>query len=102
MFTGESIRLLGLMGGEDVPQNFDETTSFKVLGESKDQVEAILQMVYDALQEKGYNAINQLVGYMISGDPAYVTSYKDARSMITKVERDEIMEVVLRKFLNVF
>lgn len=84
-----------------MPHNLDETTSFKLQRDGKARVEAILQVVYQALQEKGYNPINQMVGYMISGDPAYITSYKDARSMICQVERDEIMEILLRKFLDV-
>ncbi|MGE5403403.1 MAG: IreB family regulatory phosphoprotein [Candidatus Saccharibacteria bacterium] len=83
-----------------MPQEFDATTSFKIDREGKERVAAILQTVYQSLQEKGYNPINQLVGYMISGDPAYITSYKDARGMICQVERDEILEVLLEKYLQ--
>lgn len=81
-------------------RNFGETTSFKLDREGKNKVQSILKMVYEALQEKGYNPINQLIGYMISGDPAYITSYKEARTMICKVERDEILEVLLREYLE--
>ena len=79
---------------------FEETTSFKLEREGKEKVDAILRSVYEALKEKGYNPINQLVGYMISGDPAYITSYKEARSTICRVERDEIMEILLRHYLE--
>jgi len=60
----------------------------------------ILKTVYEALVEKGYNPLNQLVGYMISGEPAYITSHKQARNLICKVDRDEIMEVLLKKYLG--
>ncbi|NLW44954.1 MAG: IreB family regulatory phosphoprotein [Syntrophomonadaceae bacterium] len=79
---------------------FEETTSYQLDKDSKEKVAAILEFVFQALQEKGYNPVSQLVGYMISGDPAYITSYKDARTMICKVERDEILEVLIRKYLE--
>ncbi|NLV17224.1 MAG: IreB family regulatory phosphoprotein [Syntrophomonadaceae bacterium] len=79
---------------------FEATTSFKLAKDGQDQVNHILDSVYKALQEKGYNPVSQLVGFMISGDPAYITSYKDARTMICKVERDEILEVLIRKYLE--
>lgn len=78
----------------------DHTVSFKWNKEDDNQVHSILKAVYQALEEKGYNPINQLVGYMISGDPAYITSHKQARSLICKVDRDEIMEVLLRHYLG--
>lgn len=83
-----------------MPHENQETTSFKLGTDGKEKVASILQSVYAALQEKGYNPINQLVGYMISGDPAYVTSFKDARDNICNVERDEILEVLLRSYLE--
>jgi uncharacterized protein (UPF0297 family) len=83
-----------------MPQEFEGTTNFKLEKDGKEKVADILGIVYTALLEKGYNPINQLVGFMISGDPAYVTSYKDARAMICEVERDEILEVLLRKYLE--
>ena len=63
-------------------------------------VEIILTDVFDALKEKGYNQINQVVGYLISGDPAYISSYQGARNKIQQIERDEIIEVLLEKFVE--
>ena len=63
------------------------------------EIEAIICGVHAALVEKGYDPISQLVGYIMSGDPTYITGHKGARSLITKVERDEILEVVFRKYL---
>ncbi|MDD4171701.1 MAG: IreB family regulatory phosphoprotein [Syntrophomonas sp.] len=78
----------------------DKTVSFKWEKEEPDQVYSVLKTVYEALEEKGYNPLNQLVGYMISGEPAYITSHKQARNLICKVDRDEIMEVLLKKYLG--
>lgn len=78
----------------------DETVSFKKERDNSRKVQAILQAVYAALEEKGYNPVNQLVGYMISGDPAYITSHDNARSLICKVDRDEILEILLRNYLQ--
>lgn len=63
-------------------------------------VEDILQQVYVALKDKGYNPVNQMVGYIMSGDPTYITSYNNARSLIMKVERDELVEEVLKYFIK--
>ena len=63
-------------------------------------VEDILQQVYIALKDKGYNQVNQIVGYIMSGDPTYITSYNNARSLIMKVERDELVEEVLKYFIK--
>ena len=63
-------------------------------------VEDILQQVYIALKNKGYNPVNQIVGYIMSGDPTYITSYNNARSLIMKVERDELVEEVLKYFIK--
>lgn len=81
-------------------ENFDQTVSFSLQKDGDDKVRIILKSVYEALAEKGYNPINQLVGYMISGDPAYITSHNNARSLICKIERDEILEVLLRHYLK--
>ncbi len=78
----------------------EHTVSFKRERDAEDQVRTILQDVYQALAEKGYNPINQLVGYMISGDPAYITSHGQARNLICKVDRDEIMEVLIKKYMG--
>ena len=62
-------------------------------------VEVVLTTVYEALTEKGYNPVNQIVGYIMSGDPTYITSHKSARSLIMKVERDELVEELLTKYI---
>jgi len=64
------------------------------------QTKDILKSVYDALDEKGYNAIDQMVGYILSGDPSYITSHNNARNMIRHIERDDLVEELLRAFLN--
>ncbi len=80
--------------------NLDNTVSFSLVKDGEEKVRAVLQMVYRSLEEKGYNPINQLIGYMISGDPAYITSHNNARSIIGKIDRDEILENLLRSFLQ--
>ena len=77
----------------------DETMVFNKVDETLTAAE-VLDSVYHSLQEKGYNPINQLVGYLLSGDPAYVTSHKDARSMIRQLERDELLEELIRSYLQ--
>ena len=76
----------------------NQTQHFSVVREELD-VHMILERVYEALQEKGYNPVNQMVGYIMSGDPTYITSHKSARSLIMKVERDEILEELVRFYL---
>lgn len=68
--------------------------------EKEEKVEKIIADVYAALKEKGYNPISQLTGYLLSDDPTYITAHNGARALITKVERDEIIEVVLEKYLK--
>ena len=68
--------------------------------EKKQTIEEILQEVYKALDEKGYNAIDQMVGYILSGDPSYITGHNNARGLIRKVERDQLVEELLKKFLG--
>lgn len=75
----------------------DQTMSFAPVRE--DSAEQILLRVYDALKAKGYDPVNQLVGYIISGDPTYITSYNNARSLIRRLERDELLEEVMRFYL---
>lgn len=67
---------------------------------NKDDASLIIKSVYDALKEKGYNASNQIVGYLISGDPSYITSYKDARNTIQNIERDELMDIFVSYYLE--
>ena len=81
-------------------QDLNNTQYFKVENEREIEAVDVLKMVYEALKEKGYNPVNQIVGYIMSGDPTYITSHKNARSTIMKVERDEIVEEVLRFYLN--
>ncbi|MDW7728792.1 MAG: IreB family regulatory phosphoprotein [Bacillota bacterium] len=81
--------------------NHEETVLFRVEGEEVDnKARKILVTVYQALKEKGYNPLNQLVGYLLSGDPAYITSHQNARSLIRQVERDELLEEVVGIYLK--
>lgn len=77
-----------------------ETMMFKVNNDDTNAAEVILTTVYQSLKEKGYNPINQLVGYLISGDPTYITSHNNARGLIRKLERDEIIEELVRAYLK--
>lgn len=76
------------------------TQFFNAVQENKLDVSQVLEQVYIALTEKGYNPINQIVGYIMSGDPTYITSHKNARSLIMKVERDEILEELMRVYID--
>ena len=76
------------------------TQFFKVETEPEVQVQEVLRAVYEALMEKGYNPVNQIVGYIMSGDPTYITSHKNARTMIMKVERDELVEEMLTQYIR--
>jgi uncharacterized protein (UPF0297 family) len=78
----------------------DKTMMFKVQAEEVNQARDILHHVYDALVEKGYNPINQLVGYLLSGDPAYITSHGNARNLIRRLERDELLEELVKSYLG--
>ena len=75
------------------------TMTFSIGDDKELQMKAILTEVYDALQEKGYNPINQLVGYVLSEDPTYITNYNNARSMICKIDRDELLQELVRCYL---
>ena len=78
----------------------DSTQNFKVLPESENRVGDILNQVYQAMTEKGYNPVNQIVGYIMPGDPTYITSHNNARSLIMKVERDELVEELLKVYIE--
>lgn len=80
--------------------NLSNTQYFKVKTEPEVQVKEVLDVVYTAMEERGYNPVNQIVGYIMSGDPTYITSYKGARSMIMKVERDELVEELLKEYIK--
>lgn len=78
----------------------NNTQYFKVMKDTEVVVSEVIHSVYSALTEKGYNPVNQIVGYVMSGDPTYITSHKGARSLIMKVERDEIIEELLRFYID--
>ena len=80
--------------------DFDKTMSFEVEREKNEKAKEILKEVHQALVEKGYNPINQIVGYLISGDPGYISSYNDSRKKICKLERTQIVEVLLRNYMQ--
>ncbi len=78
-----------------------KTTLFRGFGSDKQtQVASVLKMVHEALQEKGYNPVGQIVGYLLSGDPTYITSHRNARTLIGTVERDELLEELVTKYLK--
>ncbi|NLX64741.1 MAG: IreB family regulatory phosphoprotein [Clostridiaceae bacterium] len=76
------------------------TMKFDFSKDKSDQAREIMFNVYEALQEKGYNPISQIVGYILSGDPTYITSHKNARILIRKIERDELLEEIVRFYLK--
>lgn len=81
-------------------QDLENTQYFKVEKEPQMKVSDVIDVVYHALSEKGYNPVNQIVGYIMSGDPTYITSHRNARSLIMKVERDELVEEILRAYIK--
>ena len=81
-------------------QDLGNTQFFRVKSEPEVSVKEVLDIVYNAMAEKGYNPVNQIVGYIMSGDPTYITSFKGARSMIMKVERDELVEELLKAYIK--
>lgn len=81
-------------------QDKNNTQYFKVEKEPEIKVKDVLDIVYHALSEKGYNPVNQIVGYIMSGDPTYITSHNNARSLIMKLERDELVEEILKEYIK--
>ena len=81
-------------------KNINNTQFFTVQKAPELQVSDVLEIEYKALKEKGYNPVNQIVGYIMSGDPTYITSHNNARSLIMKVERDELVEEVLKTYIE--
>ena len=81
------------------PDN-DQTMTFSIGAKNEEEMKNILLEVYNALLEKGYNPINQIVGYILSEDPTYITGYKNARSLIRKVDRDELLHNMLKSYLG--
>lgn len=80
---------------------FDKTMNFKVERDNQVKTKEILREVYEALVEKGYNPINQIVGYILSGDPTYITSHNDARNKIRQIERDELLEKLVKNYIGI-
>ncbi|MBR0164623.1 MAG: IreB family regulatory phosphoprotein [Lachnospiraceae bacterium] len=81
-------------------QNLGNTQFFKVAVDNEENAKQVLEVIYEALMERGYNPVNQIVGYIMSGDPTYITSHKGARSLIMKVERDELVEEMLKTYIR--
>ena len=79
--------------------NTKNTIKFTVPGDDKENMHLTLRRVFDALSEKGYNPINQIVGYLLTEDPTYITNYNNARSMICKLDRDELLQELVRQYL---
>lgn len=79
----------------------EHTVEFSVVKENDSQLRSDLQTVYAALVEKGYNPINQIVGYILSEDPTYITTYNNARSLIRHIDRDELLQELVKSYLNV-
>ena len=77
------------------------TVKFTVPSDDKESMRVILRRVFDALNEKGYTPINQIVGYLLTEDPTYITNYQNARTLICKIDRDEMMQVLVREYLGV-
>ncbi len=78
----------------------DKTITFSISEEREKEMQRILHTVYDALREKGYNPINQIVGYILSEDPTYITVHNNARSLIRHIDRDELMQVLVKSYLS--
>ncbi len=78
-----------------------KTITFTVHDQKEAQMKETLCMIYDALREKGYNPINQIVGYILSEDPTYITNYKNARSLIRRIDRDELLSVLVKNYLGI-
>ena len=78
----------------------EPTISFSIHEDKEQQMKAILTEVYDALRQKGYNPINQIVGYILSEDPTYITTHNNARSLIRRIDRDELLQMLVKSYLN--
>ena len=78
----------------------ENTIKFTVPSDDKENMRRTLRTVFDALQEKGYNPVNQIVGYLLTEDPTYITNYNNARSMICKLDRDELLQELVRSYLS--
>lgn len=79
----------------------DKTMIFSLDDNKGDEIRASLTTVYNALKEKGYNPINQIVGYILSEDPTYITTYNNARNLISRIDRDDLLEALVKSYLNI-
>ncbi len=79
----------------------EQTMEFSVVKDNKAEIKKNLTIIYDALKEKGYNPINQIVGYILSEDPTYITTYNRARSLVRHIDRDELLQELVRSYLDV-
>ena len=79
---------------------FDKTQTFSLSDDKENEMKHVLTTVYDALREKGYNPINQIVGYILSEDPTYITTHNNARNLMRKIDRDELLRVLVKSYLN--
>jgi uncharacterized protein (UPF0297 family) len=86
-----------ILGGDRMQ---DKTMTFSIGGNREEDIKKIMTTVYQALQEKGYNPISQIVGYILSEDPTYITTHNNARSLIRKVDRDELLQVLVKSYLQ--
>ena len=84
-----------------VASDRSKTITFTVPDDKEDETRRTLITIYEALREKGYNPINQLVGYILSEDPTYITNYKNARSLIRRIDRDELLNTLVKNYLGV-
>jgi len=78
----------------------DRTVTFNIKDDKENEMRSILVEVYDALKEKGYNPLNQIVGYILSEDPTYITNHKNARSLIRRIDRDELLHAIVKAYLD--
>jgi uncharacterized protein (UPF0297 family) len=88
------------MGGVPFMDDMDFTRKFSIRFDQDQEIKAILTAVYDALKQKGYDPINQIVGYILSEDPTYITNYNNARTLIRKLDRDELLQELVRQYLS--
>ena len=78
----------------------EPTAVFSIRDDTDQEIKQVMQLVYGALEEKGYNPVNQLVGYILSEDPTYITTYKNARSLIRRIDRDDLLQALVRDYVR--
>lgn len=95
-----SLYIMNVIKHTEVTLMTDKTMTFKIGGNDEDIMKETLTKVYDALREKGYNPINQIVGYILSEDPTYITTHNNARSLIRRIDRDELLAEMVKSYLS--